>query len=100
MPYENNNAYAAKLYKEWEESGAFKPAADNGKSPYVVMLPLPNVTGELHIGHAFSFLAQDIEVRYHRMLGEPTLWLPGTDSAAIAVNMLVTRQLQDKGIDV
>jgi len=99
MPYENNNAYAAKLYEIWEKSGAFKPS-DSKKKPYVIMLPLPNVTGELHIGHAFSFLAQDIEIRYHRMLGEPVLWLPGTDSAAIAVNMLVKRQLEAEGIDV
>ncbi|MDR3126504.1 MAG: valine--tRNA ligase, partial [Rickettsiales bacterium] len=100
MPYENNNDYARALYARQEAAGAFAPCAAGGKKPYVVMLPLPNVTGSLHIGHAFTFTAQDIEIRYHRMMGEPALWLPGTDHASIAVQMLVKRQIEAEGGDI
>jgi valyl-tRNA synthetase len=76
-----------KIYKNWEEKGYFKPTG-NGK-PYSIVLPPPNVTGTLHMGHALMLVIEDILVRYHRMRGDKTLWLPGTDHAAIATNAKV-----------
>src|SRR3990167_9527099 len=86
-------------YDEWEKSGAFSPAgsASNSK-PYTIMLPPPNVTGSLHMGHGFGSTLMDVLIRYHRMCGDNTLWQPGTDHAGIATQMVVERQLnlQDK----
>jgi valyl-tRNA synthetase len=86
------------IYKWWEEQGYFQPAPDNGKKPYVVPMPPPNVTGYLHMGHAMFVALQDIMARFHRMRGEPTLWLPGTDHAGIATQLLVERQLKLEGL--
>jgi valyl-tRNA synthetase len=86
-----------RLYRMWEERGYFKPAPDNGKDPFVVIMPPPNLTGELHLGHALMDTVEDILVRWHRMRGEPTLWLPGIDHAAIAVHVLMERQLAAEG---
>lgn len=88
------------VYKQWEESGAFKPnqeALEAGKKPFVIMLPPPNITGSLHMGHALEGTMIDIIIRYHRMLGQPTLWVPGTDSAAIATNRVINEQLVAEG---
>jgi len=82
-----------KIYKKWEASGAFTPKIDPKKKPFVIMMPLPNVTGELHIGHALMLTLQDILTRYHRMKGEPTLYLPGKDHAAIGAQNVVEREL-------
>ena len=84
------------IYKKWEESGAFTPRHADTK-PYVIMLPPPNITGTLHIGHALQDTIMDVLIRYHRMLGQPTLWLPGTDSAAIATNRVLEEQLAAEG---
>src|SRR6266404_4502747 len=86
-----------KFYAIWEASGAF--AADPGSAapPYTVMMPPPNVTGSLHMGHALTFTLQDILVRYHRMKGFNVLWQPGTDHAGIATQMVVERQLEAQG---
>lgn len=87
------------IYKLWENSGAFKPKIDPDKEPFVISMPPPNVTGKLHIGHALFITIQDILTRYHRMKGEPTLWLPGTDHAGIATQTVVEKALQKKGIN-
>jgi valyl-tRNA synthetase len=66
-----------KWYEFWEENGYFKPQENSTKKPFTVLMPPPNVTGILHIGHVLNNTLQDVVVRYHRMKGEPTLWLPG-----------------------
>ncbi|MGH1397833.1 MAG: valine--tRNA ligase [Alphaproteobacteria bacterium] len=83
------------LYQTWEDSGAFKPSGSG--EPYTIMMPPPNVTGSLHIGHALNHTLQDILVRYHRMKGRKTLWQPGTDHASIAVHMVLEKQLNEEG---
>ncbi len=82
----------AKFYRAWEASAAFECDPDSDAAPYTIMMPPPNVTGSLHMGHAFTFTLQDILVRYHRMLGRDVLWQPGTDHAGIATQMVVGRE--------
>src|ERR1041384_4097071 len=84
-----------RLYEAWESSGAFKPSG-SGK-PYAIVIPPPNVTGVLHMGHALNNTLQDVLIRYHRMRGYRTLWQPGTDHAGIATQMVVERQLAQEG---
>jgi valyl-tRNA synthetase len=96
-------AYTAKdhedaIYKMWEESGAFAPDEDPDKPPYSIMMPPPNATGTLHLGHATMLAVEDILIRYKRMQGFATLWLPGTDHAAIATQSVVEKKLQDSGM--
>ncbi|MDR2098500.1 MAG: class I tRNA ligase family protein, partial [Rickettsiales bacterium] len=98
MPYEKNPKHDRKLYGEWERGGYFKADPESGRPPFALMIPPPNVTGSLHIGHAFTMTRQDISARYHRMKGKDVLWLPGTDHASIAVQMLVERQLAGEGL--
>ena len=86
-----------RLYQWWEESGYFKPAEDDSKECFVISMPPPNVTGRLHMGHAMFVALEDIMARFHRMRGNPTLWLPGTDHAGIATQMLVERALRAEG---
>jgi valyl-tRNA synthetase len=81
------------IYQAWEASGAFACDPDSPAKPYCIMMPPPNVTGSLHMGHALTFTLQDILIRYHRMLGRDALWQPGTDHAGIATQMVVERQL-------
>ena len=88
-----------RLYEWWEQSGYFKPAEDNDKQCFVISMPPPNVTGRLHMGHAMFVALEDIMARFHRMRGHPTLWLPGTDHAGIATQMLVERALREEGIE-
>ena len=85
-----------RLYKFWMEGGYFTPEIDHSKEPFVIIMPPPNVTGELHMGHALTDTLEDIMARWHRMRGEPTLWLPGTDHAGIATQVVVERALQDQ----
>src|SRR5919199_169821 len=73
-----------RLYAFWEASGYFTPRIDPQAAPFTVIMPPPNVTGELHLGHALTAVVEDILIRWHRMLGDPTLWLPGVDHAGIA----------------
>lgn len=87
----------AKWYAFWESHGFFKPQIDSRKKPYVIVIPPPNVTGILHMGHALNNTIQDILVRWHRMKGEPTLWLPGTDHAGIATQNVVEKKLGQQG---
>ncbi|TAK98805.1 MAG: valine--tRNA ligase [Rhodospirillaceae bacterium] len=86
------------LYAAWEQAGVFAAHPESGKRPYTIMMPPPNVTGSLHIGHALTFTLQDILVRYHRMTGRDVLWQPGTDHAGIATQMVVERQLAESGL--
>ena len=81
----------------WEASGACAPTLDPAKASFSIQLPPPNVTGTLHMGHAFNHAIMDALIRYHRMRGFNTLWLPGTDHAGIATQIVVERQLQDEG---
>nr|MBA3534875.1 valine--tRNA ligase [Ardenticatenales bacterium] len=86
-----------KLYQWWEESGFFRAEIDWEKEPFVIAMPPPNVTGELHMGHAMFVTLEDIMTRYHRMTGKPSLWLPGTDHAGIATQLQVEKQLMKEG---
>jgi valyl-tRNA synthetase len=88
-----------KWYKFWMDKGYFTPEIDWKKKPFVIIMPPPNLTGELHIGHALTAALEDIMTRWHRMKGEPTLWLPGVDHAAIAAQVVVERQLAKEGTD-
>ena len=87
--------FEARLYAQWEASGVFKPSGKG--EPYCILLPPPNVTGTLHMGHAFQHTLQDALVRYHRMRGFDTLWQMGTDHAGIATEMVVARNLALEG---
>ena len=87
----------AKFGPQWEQRGLYKPTLDPAKPSFCIQLPPPNVTGTLHMGHAFNQTIMDSLTRYHRMLGHNTLWVPGTDHAGIATQIVVERQLQEKG---
>lgn len=87
-----------RIYNWWESQGYFKPNFDRGSDPFVISMPPPNVTGSLHMGHAMFVTLEDIMVRYNRMKGRPTLWLPGTDHAGIATQLVVERMLASEGI--
>ena len=82
-----------KLYQFWQDKGYFTPTIDWAKKPFVIIMPPPNVTGQLHLGHALTASIQDAMARWHRMKGHPTLWLPGTDHAGIATQVVVERAL-------
>ena len=86
-----------RIYDFWMEKGYFTPAIDPEKSPFVVIMPPPNVTGKLHLGHALTATVEDVLSRWHRMLGEPTLWLPSKDHAGIATQWVVEQQLAQEG---
>ncbi|MBE0687116.1 MAG: class I tRNA ligase family protein, partial [Anaerolineaceae bacterium] len=101
--YEFSNV-EEKLYEWWEKEGYFKPSNDpkssefdSSKKPYVISIPPPNVTGGLHLGHALFVAMEDLMIRYHRMKGTPTLWVPGTDHAGIATQLMVEKMLEEKG---
>ena len=87
-----------KLYKMWEDSGAFTAHRAEGKKPFTIVMPPPNITGQLHMGHAMDCLLQDAPIRYHRMKGDPTLWLPGTDHASIATEVKVVDAMAKEGL--
>ncbi|MDB5474844.1 MAG: valS [Phenylobacterium sp.] len=86
-----------RLYAAWESSGAFAPIDDPNAEPFSMVIPPPNVTGSLHIGHALNNTLQDVLIRFERMRGKAALWLPGTDHAGIATQMVVERQLAEQG---
>ena len=89
--------FEERIYSEWKEKGEFSPSSSD-KEHFSVVMPPPNVTGILHMGHALNNSLQDIIVRYQRMHGRPTLWVPGTDHAGIATQNVVERQLQKEGL--
>ena len=108
----NPKDFEDRVYEAWETGGFFKPRTVNasssgqsaagqpavyGEKPFVVVIPPPNVTGVLHMGHGLNNSLQDIVVRYHRMRGEPTLWVPGTDHAGIATQHVVEKRLKKEG---
>ena len=86
-----------KLYNFWKENGFFHAVMDKNKEPYSIVIPPPNVTGVLHMGHGLNNTLQDILIRFHRMLGKCTLWMPGTDHAGIATQNVVERRLKAEG---
>ena len=98
------NAYEEKIYQDWETKGYFKPTNDPNLpghdpdvKPFVIVIPPPNVTGGLHLGHPLFVTTEDVMIRYHRMKGEPTLWVPGTDHAGIATQLQVEKLLVSEG---
>ncbi len=100
MPKAYNPAAVERaLYERWERAGYFTAKLEGGKEPFTIIMPPPNLTGELHLGHAMMDTVEDILIRWHRMKGDPALWLPGVDHAAIAVNALVEAELKAEGLD-
>ena len=91
--------FEEKIYQNWENKGYFKPSGNKEKGNYCIMMPPPNVTGKLHMGHALDGTLQDILIRYKRMQGYNTLWLPGTDHAAISTEVKIVEKLKKEGID-
>ena len=94
----NPKEFEEKIYQDWETSGDFKPDMRSDKDAFSIVIPPPNVTGILHMGHALDDTLQDILIRYNRMLGKKVLWQPGTDHAGIATQMVVERNLAKEGI--
>lgn len=90
-------ATEAKWQETWEANNVFKADPNHEGAPYCIVIPPPNVTGSLHMGHAFEAALIDVLIRYHRMIGDNTLWLPGTDHASIAVHTILEKQLQAEG---
>ncbi len=93
----NPKDFEDRIYDFWWKGGYFRPRGDGNRKPYVIVIPPPNVTGVLHMGHGLNNSLQDIVIRYHRMLGEPTLWVPGTDHAGIATQNVVEKRLVAAG---
>jgi valyl-tRNA synthetase len=90
----------ARLYQWWEQQGSFKPeVAGDDAEPFVIAIPPPNVTGELHLGHAMFVSIEDLMIRYERMRGKASLWIPGTDHAGIATQLQVEKMLRNEGLD-
>ena len=103
LPLEMSKTYNAQeieqpLYAWWEEQGTFKPMVDRSQKPFVISMPPPNVTGALHLGHAIIASVEDCMIRYRRMTGRPTLWVPGSDHAGIATQNVVERELAKEGV--
>jgi len=94
----NSQETEERLYRFWEERGYFRPQIDWDRKPFTIVIPPPNITGELHHGHAMFIAFEDLMIRYHRMLGEPTLWLPGTDHAGISTQNVVEKELAKQGL--
>ncbi len=92
-------SFEEEIYKNWEKNGYFKPSGDKSKEAYCIMMPPPNVTGKLHMGHALDGTLQDILIRYKRMQGFNTLWLPGTDHAAISTEVKIIEKLKEEGVN-
>ena len=92
-------AIESKLYDKWCENQYFHAEVDRSKKPFTTVMPPPNITGKLHMGHALDNTLQDILIRYKRMQGYNALWVPGTDHAAISTEVKVTNQLKEEGID-
>jgi valyl-tRNA synthetase len=87
-----------RIYNWWEQKGYFEPQVNPWKAPFVISMPPPNVTGQLHLGHAITATLEDVMIRYHRMCGDPTLWVPGADHAGIATQNVVERELAKEGL--
>jgi valyl-tRNA synthetase len=94
----NPSDFEERIYKQWVDRGLFTPEIDESKKPFTIVLPPPNITGQLHIGHAQTFTYPDILIRWRRMQGYAALWLPGTDHASIATEAKVVEQMKTEGI--
>ena len=95
----NPKVLEEKYYKIWEESGSFSADLHSDSEPYTIMMPPPNVTGSLHMGHGLTFTLQDVLIRFFRKQGRDCLWQPGMDHAGIATQMVVERQLAENNLD-
>lgn len=95
----NPQSFEDRIYKKWEESGAFIANNKSDKKPYTIIMPPPNITGQLHMGHALDQTLQDVLIRYKRMTGYEALWIPGTDHASIATEVKVIEKLREEGIN-
>ena len=94
----NPKDFEQKIYNDWEEKGYFKPSMDKTKPSYSIVMPPPNVTGKLHMGHALDAAIQDLFIRYKRMQGYNTLWLPGTDHSALSTEAKIVAQMKEEGL--
>lgn len=95
----NPKEFEDRIYKDWEDNGCFSASVNYDKVPFTIVIPPPNITGQLHMGHALDDTIQDAIIRYKRMRGFETLWLPGTDHASIATEVKIVDQLRKEGID-
>ena len=94
----NPKEFEERIYKDWEEKGYFTPVVDKNKKPFTIVMPPPNITGKLHLGHALDNTLQDMIIRFKRMQGYSTLWLPGEDHASIATEVKVENELLKEGL--
>jgi len=94
----NPKDFEDRIYKAWNDSGCFRAEADEKKNPYTIVIPPPNITGQLHMGHALDETLQDILIRWKRMCGYSALWLPGTDHAAIATEAKIVEAMRKEGV--
>ena len=94
----NPKEFETKLYQTWVEKGYFEAKIDKNKEPFSIVIPPPNITGQLHMGHALNNTIQDIIVRFKRMQGYSTLWLPGTDHASIATEVKIVEKMKAEGV--
>ena len=94
----NPKEFEERIYKEWESKGYFTAKPDKNKVPFTVVIPPPNITGQLHMGHALNNSIQDSIIRFKRMQGYETLWLPGTDHASIATEVKIVDALKAEGL--
>ena len=92
----NPKDFEKRIYTEWESNGLFKPDEDRSKEPYTIIMPPPNITGQLHMGHALDQTIQDVLIRWKRMTGYSTLWLPGSDHTSIATEVKVVNKLKEQ----
>ena len=88
-----------RIYETWQENGYFHAEVDTSKKPFTIVMPPPNITGKLHMGHAMDDTMQDIIIRFKRMQGYNALWVPGTDHASIATEAKISEQLRKEGIN-
>ncbi len=91
-------SFEQRLYKKWTDSKYFHARPDSGKKPFTIVMPPPNITGQLHVGHALDMTLQDAVTRYKRMRGYETLWLPGVDHASIATEVKVVEKMKEDGL--
>lgn len=96
-PQYDHKKFESSIYEKWENSGAFSPKADKNKKPFTIIMPPPNASDPLHIGHARFVAIEDTLIRYHRMRGDSTLWLPGADHAGVETQFVFERKLREKG---
>ena len=94
----NPSEFETKLYENWVKNGYFEAKIDKKKDPFTIVIPPPNITGQLHMGHALNNTIQDVIVRFKRMQGFCTLWLPGTDHASIATEVKIVEKMKQEGL--